>query len=330
MRCLADLELVADLCFIDSYEAFNISHQSGRFEFYVKNLTSTELDGQMLLSAQIIFDAENIEAAEDLSKSLLAEVLNALAFVTNAGFTLHRLVKIVDWTSGIDERQVLFFTSPKRVDPSAPLLERVLLESAELMLSLELDSPVKSAMRWFRLGVGADVLEEQFQYFWFALEIIAEIKKPTEKVYDACPKCQSPLFCEACKTHPDHRPFPKQAIEHLVSKITGDQSGEVFHTLNTVRNTLMHGRQLQDAEPDLPYESYKVVDKLGKIVWNSLASILPAKYAEKRPVHLLPNTYIRHELTAAVHATIKFPKGPNGQCIEFIRNLKPTVEIVRN
>ncbi|MGO7785661.1 methylamine utilization protein MauJ, partial [Rhizobium ruizarguesonis] len=58
---------------------------------------------------------------------------------------------------------------------------------------------MRRALRWYRLGIHAYSPDDQFTYFWFALEIVAEFQKPTSKVHDKFPHCQSALYCEKCE-----------------------------------------------------------------------------------------------------------------------------------
>lgn len=330
MRCLADFEVVAELCLKQPNEVIAFSLPFGNVEVHLKNDANRATAQASLLSVRIIFAADDLDSAVELSQSILADVLSALAFVTNGAFSLHRLKKIVDWTPGIVDRQMLVFAGAAAASPAEALLDRDLLKIVEDMNQLNLDTPIRSAMRWFRLGVGAEVLEEQFQYFWFALEIIAGIDKPNEKVHDRCTKCNGALYCEACKVHPTHRLFASQAIAKIIGDITGDTKGEVYAAISLVRNTLMHGRMLDEIEKDLPCESYKVVDRLGMIVWKALASLLTSKYKFQIPNVLLPSTYIRHALSAYTNITVRLPDGPNGLNVGSIDDIGINVEIVRS
>jgi hypothetical protein len=176
------------------------------------------------------------------------------------------------------------------------------------------------AIRWWARGVGASPPSDQFQYFWYALEILAEFDKPTAVVPDKCPKCGGNLYCESCETVPVHRPYPKQAIRMLVMKhVTGDPEG-AFVLWDKARNALLHGTERKEIERSLGFTWLQLADSLGKAVWASLLSYLATVTGARATepggrLHLADaSTYMHYELTvigdaemAAVH---KDPENP--------------------
>ena len=86
--------------------------------------------------------------------------------------------------------------------------------------------------------------EEQFSYFWFALEVAAKTMKGKEKIASKCPKCQGKLFCEICKDYPLHRRYSGEAIQQVVETVHPADSEQVFKTLQLIRHTLMHGGRI--------------------------------------------------------------------------------------
>jgi hypothetical protein len=312
MKCLADYDVEVDICLEDSETFVSSPNQARKYDFYIKNKVQKENETNNTLSIKIVFDVDELENAADESKVILADIINSLAFVTNGKFSPYRLTKVIDWTPGLTSRRLIFYTEPAPDAAAIAAINAEILAFAQELIQLDLDTPIKSAMRWFRLGVAAEVLEEQFQYFWFALEILAQIDKPSDPVNDQCSKCKGALFCSACNEHPKHKPFNSQLIAKLVGEISRDNTGEVYKVFSKVRNTLMHGNQLHEIESKLPCESYKVVDKLAQTVWTTLHSKLNKAWPINGRPFLLPSTYVKHLITAATHMTITLPDGSNG------------------
>ena len=117
--------------------------------------------------------------------------------------------------------------------------------------------------------------DDQFVNFWFALEIVAEFQKSTDKVPDKCPKCQSPLYCKSCKTHPVHRPYARQAIRALLKAADKECDEATIERLVKTRNSLMHGSTLKEIEDSLPQPHEQIVDVLGRLLWKALILQFP-------------------------------------------------------
>jgi hypothetical protein len=129
----------------------------------------------------------------------------------------------------------------------------------------------QAAMRWYRLAIQASIIEEQFSYFWFALEIASENLKGTEKVPSKCPRCQGPLFCEKCGDHPTHRRYPGEAIRQLIQRVHPEGADEIFNTLQTIRHTLMHGGRISSVISELPRDEQEAVNKLAFVTWQAIS-----------------------------------------------------------
>jgi hypothetical protein len=330
MKCLADYDVEVDICLEDSKTFFSVPNQVSKYEFYIKNKVQKGNETNNILSIKIVFDVDAMENAADLSREILADIINSLAFVTNGKFSPYRLTKVIDWTPGLTSRRLIFYTEPAPDAAAIAAINDEILTFAQELIQLDLDSPIKSAMRWFRLGVAAEVLEEQFQYFWFALEILAQIDKSSDPVNDQCSKCKGALFCAACNEHPKHKPFNSQLIAKLVGEMSGDNTGEVYKVFGLIRNTLMHGRQLHEIESKLPCETYKVVDKLAQAVWTALHSKLNKVWPINGRPFLLPSTYVKHLIMAATNMTITLPDGPNGLDIHACDDLGIEASLTHN
>jgi hypothetical protein len=128
-----------------------------------------------------------------------------------------------------------------------------------------------------------------------------ELKKP-EPVNDRCAKCQQPLFCERCNTHPTHKPYPKQAISQLVREIAPTAKW-LFESLDKARNTLLHGGRLNSIESELPCTTEYLIDTLAKLTREILWRDMKKRLASGHPPRLhmtAPSTYLHYDLHAAV------------------------------
>jgi hypothetical protein len=168
-------------------------------------------------------------------------------------------------------------------------------------------------MRWYRIGVNATTPDDQFQYFWFALELIAVSRESTEKVNDRCPTCRSPLYCETCKTHPLHWPYEKQKIRALVRAVDRECDDAKLEILEKARNALMHGGTLREIQERLPRPHEEMVDILGKIVFLALVSEFPRHLFTEKLRFLNPSTYVHRTLTGIADIQTVVPQDADGE-----------------
>jgi hypothetical protein len=175
MRCLADFILDSDLCLVDGAEPLTLNSPDGMFSLTVSNADANQGLPNAVLSAQLIFESacfdENIRR---LALDILEQALNCLTYATNRKFSLQRLKRVIDWTPGIVERQAIIYHETPEWDSAEPALDATFLDTTERLLAMQSGKDQRAAMRWYRLGIQADVLEEQFGYFWFSMEIAAE------------------------------------------------------------------------------------------------------------------------------------------------------------
>ena len=178
-----------------------------------------------------------------------------------------------------------------------------------------IDKRLLSALRWFRLGILADTSEEQFQKFWFALELLAQHKKPTNKVNDSCPKYLRVLYCKTCSYYPVHLPYPRQAIESIW-KALAPHEFEFFLIINKPRNAMLHGEPPGAIEAMTGVPLHQMVDPLSKVTWRGLISeVVAALPKDKRQYQFnigVANTFVNWNLTAAAYVDAAIPLGPNG------------------
>jgi hypothetical protein len=237
MQCVANYEIKSE-CSVVADDP-QIKHPKGLYRALIKNIPRADYSTLFLLSLHLYFDAPSLEEAREIAEERLLDCLNMLAFTSGSAFSGHRIRQIVDCTPDSDMRSLLFWGDAiEHADPQ-PFLNEGTTKTIERLSEFDLPPAIGRAMRWYRLGVNATVPSDQFQYFWFALEIIAESQKSSEKVPDKCPLCQSPLYCESCKMHPVHRPYAKQAIRALLSVVDKECDDAMFARLDKTRNGLL-------------------------------------------------------------------------------------------
>jgi hypothetical protein len=325
MRCLADFILDSDLCLPVGAAPLMLNDPGGRFSFMLSNASEAEhAIPEAVLSAQVIFETQlrfpdERREIDELAHRWLGEVLNVLVFTTNRKFVPRALKRLMDWTPGLIDRNAMIYTETPEWDLAEPELNADYIGTAERILSMQASPEHQAAMRWHRIAVQEGVLEQQFSYFWFALEIVAEAVKGTERVPNLCPRCRKPLYCEHCQTHPTHRRYPGEAIQELVRRVHPQQPDETFEVLQRIRHTLMHGGRIADI-PDLPCTDQQAVNNLGVITWNAIA-LMASKAADPRPDTPLtfgvPDHYVRRKLVATAHMKVRLPNPDNPNIADF-------------
>jgi hypothetical protein len=208
-------------------------------------------------------------------------------------------------------------------DPQ-PFLREDTTQAIERLSEFDMPRAIRRAMRWYRIGVNSTVPDDQFMYFWFALEIIAEFQKSMEKVSDKCPRCQNPLYCQTCETIPVHRPYPKQAIRALLKAVDKNCDDVTIERLDKTRNSLMHGSTLTEIEDGQPGQH--VVDVLGRLLWRALIHQFPKEMFDGTLAMGYPSTYVHRTVHGVAHIQTVVPVGPDGDLDLSFKGLK--VEMV--
>ncbi len=324
MRCLADFLLNSDMKFKDGEGPLTITAPDGDFEITLSNAPHATESPEAVLAARLIFDAESFENIRDIAMAKLSRALNCLTFATHRNFEYGALRQIIDWTPGIVDRTVIRYLEHAEWDTAEPELEDNFLQSAAYFLNLRPSNEQQSAMRWYRLAIRSSNAEEQFSYFWFALEIVAQLLKTPAKVPSKCSMCGGPLHCEACKCAPVHAPYPKQAIREIVERVHPKDADEVFRTLDFIRNTLMHGKRIESILHKLPCNQQQAINKLAFVTWHAIALTFPPP-PENKPLHLgyVDNFVRRTMIFSATLITTLLPVGdPDNPSIEDFPNIE--------
>jgi hypothetical protein len=298
----------------------------------LSNIT-TEGDKAAQLAGRLVFEhSGEISQWRSAAMERLAPALNALAFTTNRKFSLGSLRKIIEWAPGLAlRRAVVFHESPldNRVEP---MLRQDFASTASWFLA-HLSGPAQSAaMRWYRIGVGADILADQFTYLWFSLEIAAQSLKDPSRKHSQCPKCRGPLYCESCKAHPSHRPYPSEAIQQVVDRVHPEGGQEVFATLQKIRHTLLHGGTLESISKELPCSVQDAVETLARITHGAIGLMFVGGAPDPdEELHLgSPDTVVRQNAVVCFHVTTALRAGdPDNPRIEDFPEISITLDYLK-
>jgi hypothetical protein len=224
----------------------------GDYEFFLQDASPDDPAGESI-AAQVKLAAEDLKSAESASLEAMRYFLDLLSFSTGFGFRIRRRRFVMDWSPGLEVREALAYGHASDTDDRWPELEGVYLDTAREIAECENLKQFRSAMHWYGAGLRSTIAEDQFQYFWFVLELIAEITKGKELVADKCQRCGSDLFCNSCNSVSQHRPFVKQGIESIMDrlKVSKERQRDLF----TIRNGLMHGDTRDEIELKIRRES---------------------------------------------------------------------------
>jgi hypothetical protein len=312
MELVANYEVKAECSIVTDDQILRINHPKGRYRARIKNIPRDVYTTPFLLSLYLSFDAPSLKEAKDVADGHLADCMNMLAFTTGARFQRHRIRQIVDVTSVGAMRNVLMWSDAIEYEDPQPFLDENVTRSIERLSEFDIPPAIRRAMRWYRLGVNSQVPDDQFTNFWFALEIVAEFQKSTEKVNDACPKCRSPLYCETCQTHPTHRPYARQAIRELLKAVDQDCDDATIARLDKTRNSLMHGSTIMEIEDSLPQPHEQIVDVLGRLLWKAMIHQFPREMFDGNLSMGVPSTYIHRTMHAVAHIQTIVPTDSSG------------------
>lgn len=272
MKTVAKFEVLSNISVVDDDRWLNFEHPGRLQRARVRNITRVDFSTPFVLEVHVYFDAEGLDDVIETAEDMLAEFLNILALATEGRFKRHRRKVVVQVGAHDYMRDCLFSTDEMENEDPEPLLQANVSQLVCRIGQTNVGVKTKRALRWLRLGINSRVGDDQFQSFWFALELLAGSKKSTEKVHDACPQCTQPLYCEHCQTNPVHRPYPKQAIKALIQTAMPDCDDKQIDILVGARNALAHGTTLREYEAShpVPEGDPHLVDKLYGIVRNAL------------------------------------------------------------
>jgi hypothetical protein len=230
-RFLANWEVESDIILPQQMPFVRHQHPAGTYTVFLRNLPETR-HNITFLSMQITFEAPSLNEAKDIAEPLAKEFLDYLTFASNLRTRLRDLRHIFNWEPGNDGNRECYYYAPRDAHDGSPYeaLDQPLLNSIGMLQAHSPNPRLRRAMKWFANGVSTRFYDDQFVYFWLVVELIAQNAKDPTPVPDKCPKCQGPLFCEACKT-----------VQHIVP--TGSRRSSSYSSkpaqgvLSTVRHS---------------------------------------------------------------------------------------------
>lgn len=326
-RWIADFEVEGHVCVRDKTAKLRYVHSEPPYEVHIRNLKTEPGADPPLLSVQVISDAGSASDAAENSRTHLKVFLDTLAFVTNAKYSIRRLLQVADWSPGLKERDCVQYQRFPGHDLPIPGLNQSILDTVAALHVTPLDPRLRRALKWFALGVSDVYLDDQFQHFWFVLEIAAEVTKNSERVPDRCQRCKAPLLCPTCNETPTHRPFPKQAIRQLIERTVPNDADKTFEIFLNVRNALLHGEEVTDIEAAIEYSMDKVVNIAGHVAWKGLLNALAPAIAGKKLNVLQTNIYTHDTLSAGVVMKVGAFRDPNDPQIDELPKLQISMTI---
>ncbi|MBN9254814.1 MULTISPECIES: methylamine utilization protein MauJ [unclassified Mesorhizobium] len=327
-KFIADFLVRSTVSLTGESKKLSYSAPDGSYEVHISDSAASD-DADANLKIQVIFQAEDIDQAEELARRTLRKFLHLLSFVTNSQFRIHRLLRLINWTPGLEQRDAYFYSSAYG-EPPIEALSAGLLKTVENLQKEGPNALAEAALMWFANGVGASTMEDQFQYFWFVVETVAVATKSTAKVTDKCQKCGGGLVCSSCGKVSEHRPFEKQAIRALFERL--GFSEEVIEFFFHIRNALMHGEAREAIEETLtarqPKFSFaKAVDFIGKAAFGAVQIAFTNGGKSLQPGEMLfPSTYVPQKMTGKFRMTIEVPGDINDPKIEDV--MMPTISLV--
>jgi hypothetical protein len=325
-RWISDYLVESELLLVPNATKLQYIHPHGLFEVHIGNAPAGHADG--LLSVQIIVSAANINEAELATHSHLDTFLHLLSFITSTGYRIFSRLHLTDWSPGIWQREQFVYTKETQRD-TTEALSAELLDTARMLHNWGVTPVLERSLRWFAAGVRSRIMEDQFQFFWFVIELIALSTRSTERVADRCQKCRGELYCNTCGEISTHRPFPVQSITALLEKIA--IPSEVIEDLFLIRNGLMHGEareaiinSIQEKRGDFSFD--RAVDVIGKVAWTVILNAFNKPPGEHNPQFLQVSTFVDWQLTAKAHMILGVGGDVNNPKIEDVK--LPKVEII--
>ena len=330
MRVLAKFLISSELELVANEEQSPLQIESVNCEMQLFSSNKTIQENGTALDAYVFFDAEDLDSAQDKSTKLLAQFLSSLSYVTNCAFVFINLELIADWSPGLTKRDIHYFKRKPISHHITMRLENKFCATASGLLKNDVDEKAHQALRWYRLAIASANMEEQFSYFWFALEIATSVVKDKGKIKSKCPKCQNELWCENCGNHPEHKPFPAEAIRELIARTHSDGGEEISRTLAKIRNTLMHGGRIEQLSETLPCTAPQAINKMALVTWRAIRLMLNSgKEIEGQFFDFAYKEDLTHTfVTSKVHMRVGFTGDPDSPKIQELEKLDISLDIL--
>jgi methylamine utilization protein MauJ len=325
-RFLGNWEVETDIILPENVPFLRYDHPASIYTAFLRNIPGTRHD-LTYLSMQFVFDAPSLLEAKRTGEQLAKEFLDYVCLASNLKARLRALLQIFNWEPGDSAmREALYFTKSQAHD-DAPYsaLQQPLLDTVALLQAHPVNPRLRRAMKWFANGVASKSPDDQFTFFWFVVELIAQIIKEPSRVPDKCPTCREPLYCPTCQTSPLHRPYPKQAIEQLFLKYCSNEPEIFYGRATEARNFLMHGDEVHSIEAALKIEFPNLVNEMGELAWISILNQFTPALVNKTPLFLQTNQYVYMNLSAKAHVQVGFAPNFENPAPSHFPNLNFTI-----
>ena len=328
---LLEFEVESHGCLVEGLARITTKIEGEGVQLEVSNLDVHPGNDHPLLLFYLTVPGDEIQAAKNSGTAWLKTYINYLSFATNLPFRINRLIRIVDWTPGLKERNCHQYEKfPGSELPHAVLDDSIFI-SIEKLYTLKTTPAFRRALKWFSAGISSEYTDDQFQFFWLTVELIAQLTKQPEKVNDLCTVCHQPLYCQSCNTHPKHKPYAKQAIKQLFERTMRDGADKFFETSNGIRNAIMHGEEVEAIEASSGHKLEDIVNTLGGLAWTALLNTFLQNPEDRERISRLnllqTNMYAHQVLTTAVHLLVYSSDPNNPKVSEFA---KPKISLVFN
>lgn len=166
----AKLEIESECALPEGAPAFSYTDPRGGFMVRLSNRVVRPLVEKPLLEMQLEFNAPDLRTADATVKPIARRFLYWLSFVTHCAFRIGRIERLIDWTPGLSMREQYVYHADGPNMPQ-PVLVQELADTIALFNTEDAPPEVQRAIRWFANGVAVDLLDAQFQCFFFAIEI---------------------------------------------------------------------------------------------------------------------------------------------------------------
>lgn len=322
-----DFDVHAEIVLPDGAPPLEIKTIQPFMELRLRNGPKDAKGHVTALIAELIANVEQPDNSRQELTALLVKLLDVMSFVTHNGYKLIRCQRVIFWEPHATTRELRVYNVFDPYYPPLPELTQDLLNTVQTLLTAQPASHVLRALACFRKGVLEQRPEDQFQQFWFAMEVIAEGMKEDDARPIGCPTCQNALMCVSCNKEPTRRLSGRQGIRKLIHQLLSeDEARLIDQGLGKARNKLMHGSTPAAVEVELGVEFTRIINKAAWLAWHAIMSAMPSSLDDDdTPLQFMhrEGQFARHQMVPGVVAEFQCDSAVPFPAPEQI----PTIEI---
>ena len=303
-------------------------HPSKELKAFLEPPYEETSDYNMIL--RVVYRAKDVDVAVASAAEIVSELINLISFATQLPFRIKRKRFLIDWSTGQESREArLYFYEPKRQVVGD--IERSFLSTIEALIDGGFSRSTNRAVHWYAAGVRANLMEDQFQYFWFAIELIAASEQ-AKRVSDKCAICQTELFCSNCNGPSQHKPYQSQKIRALLTDL--GLPTDVFAGLEGARHKLMHGATREELEAyardvDAKGGFSVIVDAAGEAAWRAIQSTFGLEDGARMKLHFgQTDTYVPVSRSIALDMILTLPGDADQPNLDQLRMPKVEASVI--